>query len=137
MHGLSSGQIGTGRPQRIVRRGDQYLITVVQKRVQRHLDQFTGPVAGINIFHGHIRNLLDLRILHDGFSGGKDAPGIRISLGIHDIIPHIKDHFLRCRKAKRRRIADVELEDLHARFFHAGGLIHYGASDIVQNIIQL
>src|SRR5262249_1976458 len=45
VHRAPARQAGGGCPQWIVGGGDEHLITVVEQRLQRHLDQFTAPVA--------------------------------------------------------------------------------------------
>ena len=58
MHGLPAGEVHAGGPERVVRRRDQHLVAVVQKGVQTQLDQFADAVAGIDVIHGKVRDVL-------------------------------------------------------------------------------
>ena len=82
---------------------------MIQKCLHTQRDQLTDTVSGIDITHLHIRQLLYLRILHDGLSGGKQPPGIGISLALRQLLAHITDHLVRCAETKGSRIADIEL----------------------------
>ena len=51
--------------------------------------------------------MLDLCILHNGFPGGKQTPGVGVAFTLRQLLAHIVDHFVRCLEAKGGRIADV------------------------------
>ena len=82
---------------------------MIQKRLHTQRDQLADTVSGIDIAHLHVRQLLYLRVLHDGLSGGKQAAGIGISLALGQLLAHIADHLVRCPETKGGRITDIEL----------------------------
>ena len=50
---------------------------------------------------------------------------------------HVEHDFVGRAEAEWRRLADVELQDLHAGGLHAGGLVHHRAAHVVQDVVQL
>ncbi len=136
MHGFAAGEGDAGRPHRVVRHGDEDFIPVIDKGVHGKLDELAGAVARIDIRHGDVGDVLDLRILHDGLAGRLEAAGLGIAFGIDDGGAYIRDDFIGGPEAIERGVADVELEDVEAGLFHAVGFFHHGAADIVENVIQ-
>ena len=112
MHDFPACQRGTCRPQRIVRRRNQDLVSVVQQRRHAQIDQFADAVPGVDTVHAHIGKPFQLRVLHDRFSGRKQSFGLRITLAVHQLSAHIIDHFVRCAESERGRISDVQFQNL-------------------------
>ena len=131
MYDFPACQCGAGRPQRIVRRGNQDLVSVVQQRRHAQIDQFADPVSGINTVHAHIGKPFQLRVLHNRFSGRKQSFGLRITLAVHQLSAHIIDHFVRGTESERSRIPDVQFQYLSSGFLHSHGLIRHRASHII------
>ena len=76
MHGFAAGEGDAGRPHRVVGHGDKDFIPVVDEGVHGELDELTGAVARIDIRHGYVGDVLDLRILHDGLACREEAAGV-------------------------------------------------------------
>ena len=127
----SSRQRGAGRPQRIVRRRNQNLIPVIQKGGHTDIDQLTDAIARIDIFHGHIGNLSELRVLHDSLSCRKQSVGRGISLTLRQLSAHIIDYLVRRPETKRCRVTDVQFQNLRSCLFHSRGLIHHRTPHII------
>ena len=72
----TAGQGDAGGPQGVVGGGDQHLVAGIQQSGHREVDQLTDTVAGVDAVDGHIGDVLELGILHDGLPGGEDAPGV-------------------------------------------------------------
>ena len=130
------GQRRAGSPQRIIRRRDQNLVSVIQKRLHRQIDQLADAISRINIIHRHIRNILGLTILHDRLARRKDPSGIRISLRVLYVCHHIFNDFLGRRKTEGRRIPNIQLQDTPALSFHTPRFLYDRAAHIVQYIVQ-
>ncbi len=60
----AAGEADRRRPQRIVRRGDQHLVAVVQQRLQRHHNQLGHPVTDVNILDLHSADGFLLGVVH-------------------------------------------------------------------------
>ena len=134
---FSAGERDGRRPERIIRRRNQNLVAVVQKSLHGERDELAHTVAGKDIVHADIGDALELAVLHDRFARGEEAAGIGISLAVAQVIDHVQNNLVRRVKAERRRVADVELEYVCAVRFHAHGLVHYGAADIVAYVVEL
>lgn len=76
MHRLAAGEGDGRRPQGVIRGGDQDLVPVVQKPLHGEGDELADAVAGENVVHAHVGDLLDLTVLHDGLPGGEQTPGV-------------------------------------------------------------
>ena len=59
VHRGAAGQRGRRRPQRVVRRGDQHLVAVVEQRLQRHRDQLGDAVAEVDVVDVEAREAVD------------------------------------------------------------------------------
>ena len=137
VHGDAAGERGAGGPERVVRAGDEDLVAVVQKRVERELDELRDAVARVDAVHRDVRQPLDLRVLHDGLARGEEAARIRVALAIGQLLAHVGHDLVRCAEAEGRGVADVQFEDAQALGFHPGGLIGHGAADVVENVVEL
>ena len=135
--GVAAGQGDAGGPQRVVRAGDEHLVAVVDERVHGELDELGDAVAGVDVLHVHVGDVAQLGVLHDGLARGKETAGVRVALAVRELLAHVVDHLVGSPEAKRRRVANVELQDARAVLLHAGGLVHHGAADVVQDVVEL
>ena len=55
----------------------------------------------------------------------------RITFAVGKLPAHVVDHFVRGFKAKGRRIADVQLQDLHPCVFHSFGFVYHRSPYVV------
>ena len=133
---LTAGQSHTGGPQGIVGGGQKNLIAHIQQCLQAQVDQFADTIAGEDVVHLHIGDILFLHILHDGLSCRELALGVGVAFAIRQLAGHVVDHFVGGTEAEGSGIADVQLQNVGAGFFHAGSFVHNGAANVVQNIIQ-
>lgn len=74
--------------------------------------------------------------MHDGLARRKHALGFAVALGIRQVVDHIFQDLVRRSEAERRRIADIELQDTLARFFHAVRFFQHRAADVITNAVQ-
>ena len=137
MHGGAAGEIHTGGPQRVIRRWHKHLIATVEQRGHRQVDELADTIAGVDVFDGDVRNVLELCILHDGLTRGEQALGSRIAFGFRQLLRHVVDDLVRCTEAERCRVANVELQYVGAGLVHAGRLINHWAANIVEHVIKL
>ena len=82
-------------------------------------------------------DLLLLGVMHDRLARGEQALGIGIAGRIRQVADHVLLDFFRRLEAERRKIADIELDDAVAVFFHLPGARHHRAADVVADIGQL
>ena len=136
MNHMSAGKRRAGCPERIVRRRNQDFVPVVQQRLHGQIDQLADTVARVDVLNVQIRELLQLIILHDCFSGGEQSAGIRVPLAVRRILNQIRNDLIRRRKTERSRISDVQLQNFASFLFHPGGLCNHRAPHIIQNIVQ-
>ena len=125
-----------GGPQRIVRCGNQDFIAVVEQCLHGHGDQLGHAVADVNIVDGNVEQSFGLVVVDDGFACGVKAFGVAIALRSRQVADDVNQNFVRRFKAKRSRIADIELEDFVAFFFQLQGFFVNWAANIVANVIQ-
>ena len=137
MNGFASCKGRTCRPERIIRGRDQDLIAVVQKRRHAEIDQFADTVSCIDIIHRYIRDVFQLRILHDRLSRRKKPIRRRIALASGQLLLHIMNYLIRRMKIERRRISDVQLQNADTCLFHTFRFLNHRSPDIVQHMIQL
>ena len=137
VHGGAAGQVHAGRPQWIVRRGHQHLVAGVEQRGHRQVDQFGDAVAGVDVVDRHIRQSLELGVLHNRLAGREQALGRRVALAVGELLAHVVHDLIGGAESERRRVADVQLQHAGAVGLHARGLVHHGASDVVEHVIEL
>ena len=137
VHGRAAGERGARGPQRVVRAGDQDLVTRVEQRLHAQVDELGHAVTGVDAVHVHVGQMLELRVLHDRLARGEQALGVRIALAVRQLVAHVLYHLVRGAETEGRGVADVELEDAKALRLHAASLVDHGAADIVQNVIEL
>ena len=137
MHRHATGERGARGPKRIVGAGNEDLVTVVEQRIHGELDEFGDAIAGVDVLHTHVGQVLDLRVLHDGLARREEPARIRVALAVGQLLAHVGYDLVRRAETKGGRIADVELQDTQAFRLHSGGLVGHGAANIVENVIEL
>ena len=104
---MTTGKVGGGGPERVVRRGNEYFIAVVEQRLHGHHDQLRDAVADEDIFDTYAGNLFALALLHNRFTGRVEAFGVAVALGRGQVAHHILENLFRRLKTKGRRVANV------------------------------
>ena len=133
----ATGQTDPRGPQRIVGCRHQHFVAIVEQTLHRHYDQFRHTIANENVIHAHAADILLLGVMHDGLAGCKQPARIGVARGRRQIGNDVLADFIRCSKAKRRQVADVELEDALALLLHLLGACHHRATNVVADIGQL
>ena len=136
MHGIAARQADGGRPQRIVGRRHQHFVATVEQGVHRHDDQFGRAIAQVNVVDGDAGDILALRVMHDGLARREHAFRIRIAGRVLQIEHHVAHDFIGRIEAEYGQIADIELGDLVAFFFHLPGFFQDRAADVVADVRQ-
>jgi hypothetical protein len=85
----------------------------------------------------HTSDILGLRLMHDGLACGKQALGFAVPGSIRQIADHILHDLLWRFKAKRRGIADIQLDDAMTVLLHLLGAHQHRPTDVVANVIEL
>ena len=129
-------QGGGSRPQRIVGRGNQDFVAVVQKCLHGHGNQLGHAVADVNVVYRDVAQAFGLVVVDDGLAGGVKAFGIAVALRGRQVADHVHQDFVGCFEAERGGVADVEFEDFVAFFFKLKGFFVYGAADVVTDVVE-
>ena len=137
VHRPAAGQADCGGPQRVVWCRDQHFVTVVEQCLHRHHDQFGDAVAEVDILDADTVDLLLLAVLHDCLARAEQSLGVAVALGGGQVANHILEDFVRRLEAKRRRVADVQLEDAVAFLFQTLGVLEHRAANVVADIGEL
>ena len=134
---MSTGKGCARRPQRIIGAGNQNLVTVIEQRVHRKLDELGHAVARVDVLHLNIGQALDLRVLHDRLTRGEQAARVGIAFAVGQLLAHVLNDLIGRAETKGRRITDIELEDALALVLHAGSLVDDGTAHVIQDVIEL
>ena len=134
MHRCATGQAGRGSPQGIVGRRQKQLVTVVQQAIGGHDDQFTGPVAQVNILQRHALDALLLGLVHHGLASTKNTFAVGVPRRVGQVTNHVLLDFFRRIETKHSQIANVQANDFLPLFFHLARAVHDGASDVIADI---
>ena len=137
MDRVAARQFDGRGPQRVVRHREQDLIAVVDEALHGHRDQLGRTVAGIDVLHADVRDLLELAVLHDGFPCGKQTLGVRVALGVSQVVDHIDDDLVRSVELERLRVADVQLDDVDTVVPHAVGLVEDRSAHVITDAVEL
>ena len=126
------------RPQRVVGRGNQNLIAVVQQGLQGQRDQFRDTISEIHVVDVETWEAVDEFVAGDHRAPRRnDALGVRVALRVRQRLDHVAhDHVGRI-EAERRGVADVQLEDAVTLRFQPGGVIMHRPADLVEHVLQL
>ena len=135
--GVATGQRGARRPQRIVRAGDEDLVAVIEQGVHGELDELGDAVAGVDVLHLDVGQVLDLRVLHDRLARGEQAARIGVALALGELLTHVLHDLVGRAEAEGRGVSDVELEDALALGLHAGRLVDDGTTDVIEDVVEL
>jgi hypothetical protein len=115
------------RPQRVVGRGQQHLVAVVEQRIGGHHDQLAGAVAQVDVVQRHALDALLLRVVHHRLARREHALAVRVAGRMRQVADHVLLDFVGRIEAEHRQVADVQLDDLVALFLHLpGGLSMMG-----------
>jgi hypothetical protein len=123
--------------QRVVRRGQQHFVAVVQEALQRHHDQLGSAIADVDVVQFDAVHALLLRVMHDRLARGEHTLGIRVAGRARQVQDHVLNNFIRRVEAERREIADVQLDDAVALFFEPLRMFEDGPANVVADIQQL
>ncbi len=138
VHGGAAGQRRRRRPQRVVRRGDEHLVAVVEQRLQGHRDELGYPVAQEHVVDVEPGEPVDQFVAGEhGTAGGLNALGIRVALRVGQRLDHVAHDDVGRLEAERRGIADVQLEDAVPLGLEPGRVIVHRTADLVQDVLQL
>ena len=129
-------QSGGSRPQRIVGRGNQDFVAVVQECLHGHGNQLGYAVADVNVVYRDVAQAFGLVVVDDGLAGGVKAFGIAVALRGRQVADNVNQDFVGCFEAERGGVADVEFEDFVAFFFKLKGFFVYGAADVVTDVVE-
>ena len=125
-------------PQRVVRRGDQHLVALVEKGLHRHRDELGDAVAEEDVLGVDVREARDLLVpAHDRATRGEDAAALAVAVRGRDGGDHVADDLVRRLEAEDRRVARVELQDRVTCGLEPSRLIQGGAADLVEDVLQL
>ena len=136
MNGFTACQADSACPEWVVRCWNQNLVTIIEQTLHAHDDQFADAIADDDVFEADVRDLLLLGVLHDGFSCREKPFGVAITLRIWQVVDDVLDNFLRRIKPERFRVADVQLQNPMAFFFHALGGIQHWSAYVVEHVCQ-
>jgi hypothetical protein len=75
--------------------------------------------------------------MHDRLACREDPLGIRIAGRIRQVADHVELDFLGRIETERRKIADVQLDDLVPFVLHLLGLLQYRSANVVTDVGQL
>ena len=137
MHRLAAGERDGRRPERVIRRGDENFVAVVEQALHGERDELAHAVAGEDVVDADIGDALELAVLHDRLAGGEQAAGIGVALAVAQVVDHIENDLVGGIKAEGRGVANVELQYIRAARFHAHGFVHYGTANVVADVVKL
>lgn len=137
MHSVTASEADGSGPQRIVRGWHQHFVAVVEQRLQRHHDKLGHTVAQVDVFDADTFNLLLLVVLHHRLARAEQAFGIAVALRGRQVADHVLEDFVRRFETKRRRVADVQLEDALAFLFQSFGVLEHRAANVVADVGEL
>ncbi len=81
VHRSAAGQRHGARPQRVVGRGHEDLVAVVDEGLEHHRDQLGDAVADEDVVDVDVAQAALLVVLRDGGARGVDATGVAVALG--------------------------------------------------------
>ena len=136
MHRRAAGQTHGCGPQRIVRRRQQNLVTVIHQRLHRHDDQFGNTIADNDVVDGDTLDALFLGVVHHRLARREQTLGVTVATGVGQVVNHVLQNLLRRLEAERGRIADIQLDDAVAFLFHAVGFAQHRAADVITDTLE-
>ena len=137
MHGGAAGERHGGGPERIVRRGDEHLVSVIKKPLHGKRDQFAHAVSGEDIIHADIRDALFLAVVDDRAAGAHEAMGIGVALGVREIFRHCLEKRFRGLESEMGGVSDVQFHHIFARPDHPVRFIHNRTADVITDVVEL
>ena len=137
MHRPPARQRHLRGPQRVVGRGNEDFVAVVDKRLQHERDELTHPVADDDVVRSDARKPLRGVPLGDRLACGQDPARVAVSLGNRERAPQLLEDLGRRLESERRRISDVEFQDLVARALQPLRLLQDRPPHVVADACEL
>ena len=124
---------GGGCPQRIIGRGNQDFVAIVEQGLHTHQNQLGHAIADVYIVGIQIKTAR-LIILHDGLPRGEQPFAVAIALRSGKMADDVFDDAFGGFKTERSGVADIEFDDLMPCCFHFHGFLHDWATDFITNV---
>ena len=137
VHRCTAAEPHGRRPQRVVGRGDEDLVVVVEESLRRHHDQFRRAVAEEDVVDGDPRHSARLVILHDRLAAGEQTLRVAVALRRRQIVDDVGENLLGSLEAERGGIADVQLEDPMPFLLEPLRMFEDGSADVVTDVGEL
>ena len=126
------------RPQRVVRRGDQHLVALVEQGLHHHRDELRDAVAEVHVVGIERREPGDLLVaVHHGSSRRHDPATVAVAVRVRDGLDHVADDLIRRVESEDGGVARVELEDRVTLGLEPVGLDERLSADLVQDVLEL
>ena len=136
MDRFSAGEKRGGSPKRIIRSGNEKLVAFVHQRLDTDGYHFRGSVADVNMFLIKSEQPFGLIILNDRLSRREYPFRMAVAFRILQIHTDIPNYLIRRVQSECRRIAGIELHDIHSVRDHFVCPFDYRTADIVTDIVQ-
>ena len=136
VHGAAAAEADGAGPERVVRARDQDLVAVVEEGLERHHDQLGHAVADEHVVGGEACDAAVRIELGHGKAGRMDAAGVAVTLGVTDVLDDIVDDRVSGSEPERRRVTQVELQDLVTLGLELAGPAQYRPPDVVSDVLQ-
>jgi hypothetical protein len=136
VHGMAAGQGHRAGPQRVVGRGHEHLVAVVDEGLQHQGDELADAVADEDVLDVDVLQAVALVVLRDRRPGRIDAAAVGVALGVRQVVDHAGDDGLGGLEAEGGGVADVQLEDFVPLGLEALGLDEDGPADVVADVAE-
>ena len=136
VHGLAAGERGHRGPQRVVGRGHQDLVAVLDQGLHGHGDQLGDPVAEEDVVDVDVQPAR-LVALGDGTPCGQDAARVGVAVRLREHPDHVLDDLLGRLEVEQRGVAGVQAQDAVPRLLQQVRLLDHRAADLVTDVAQL
>ena len=136
--GLTAGEGGCCRPERVIRSGNEHLIALVEQRLRGDGNQLGDTVAQpdvVDVETGKTRVHLIAR--DDGTACGVNTLGLGVALCVGAGPDHVLHDGVRRIKAELCRIAGVEHHNAVAVGFHLLGESSHRTANVIEDVLQL
>ena len=124
-------------PERIVRRGDEHLISVIEKPLHGERDQFAYAISGEHIIHADIWDALFLAVVDDRAARAHETMGIGVALGVREIFRHCLEKRFRGLESEIGRVSDVQFHYIFTRPDHPVRFVHDRTADVIADVVEL
>ena len=137
VQGPAAAERGHRRPERVVGRRDQDLVTVVQQRLERHLDELGHAVSDVHIGHVDVLDAAAAVVVHDRLARREEAAGVAVSDRGGEVPDHVAQQVVRPLEPERRGVPDVQLHDGVALALQPQGLLEHRPAHVVGDAGEL